>query len=45
MHYETGWISDLHLDTRGCDALSLLYFLRQTDFEQRYLVDDIEPVC
>jgi hypothetical protein len=44
MHYKTVWISDLNLGTRGCDAPGLLAFLRQTDFERRYLVDEIEAV-
>lgn len=44
MHYKTVWISDLHLGIRGCDAPGLLAFLRQTDFERRYLVDEIEAV-
>ncbi|HUJ11188.1 MAG TPA: UDP-2,3-diacylglucosamine diphosphatase [Verrucomicrobiae bacterium] len=44
MHYKTVWISDLHLGTRGCDALGLLDFLRQTDFENLYLVGDVVDI-
>jgi hypothetical protein len=34
----------MYLGTRGCDALGLPDFLRQTDLERRCLVDDLEPV-
>ncbi len=44
VHYKIVWISDLHLDTRGCDAPGLLDFPRQTDFERHYLVDELELV-
>jgi UDP-2,3-diacylglucosamine pyrophosphatase LpxH len=44
MHYKTVWMSDLHLGTRGCDALGLLDFLRQTDFEKLYLVGDVVDI-
>jgi len=39
--YRTAWISDLHLGTRGCNAESLLYFLRAYDFDTLYLVGDL----
>jgi UDP-2,3-diacylglucosamine pyrophosphatase LpxH len=41
MEYRTIWISDLHLGTRGCDALGLLDFLRQNECNQLYLVGDV----
>ena len=44
MHYKTVWMSDLHLGTPGCDALGLLDFLRQTDFENLYLVGDVVDI-
>ena len=44
MHYKTVWISDLHLGTGGCDASGLLDFLRQTDFENLYLVGDVVDI-
>lgn len=40
-HYRTGWISDVHLGTRGCRAEVLLEFLRETDFETLYVVGDL----
>lgn len=40
-HYRTGWISDVHLGTRGCRAEALLEFLRDTDFETLYVVGDL----
>jgi len=40
-HYRTGWISDVHLGTRGSSAAALLDFLRETDFEVLYLVGDL----
>src|SRR5436189_821513 len=39
--YRTGWISDMHLGTRGCNATALLDFLRENDFETLYLVGDL----
>jgi len=39
--YRTGWISDVHLGTRGCRAEALLEFLRDTDFETLYIVGDL----
>ncbi len=40
-HYRTGWISDVHLGTRGCKAAALLDFLKDHDFETLYLVGDL----
>src|SRR5947209_13094023 len=40
-HYRTGWISDMHLGTRGCNATALLDFLRENDFETLYIVGDL----
>ena len=40
-HYRTGWISDVHLGTRGSKAAALLEFLRVTEFETLYLVGDL----
>ncbi len=40
-HYRTGWISDVHLGTRGCKAGALLEFLRETEFDTLYLVGDL----
>jgi UDP-2,3-diacylglucosamine pyrophosphatase LpxH len=31
--YRTGWISDVHLGTRGSRADALLHFLRTHEFE------------
>jgi UDP-2,3-diacylglucosamine pyrophosphatase LpxH len=39
--YRTGWISDAHLGTRGCNAPALLDFLRENDFETLYIVGDL----
>jgi len=39
--YRTGWISDAHLGTRGCNAAGLLDFLRANDFETLYIVGDL----
>jgi UDP-2,3-diacylglucosamine pyrophosphatase LpxH len=39
--YRTGWISDAHLGTRGCNAAALLDFLRENDFETLYVVGDL----
>jgi len=39
--YRTGWISDTHLGTRGCNATALLDFLRENDFETLYVVGDL----
>ena len=40
-YYRTGWISDVHLGTRGSNAAALLAFLRDTEFETLYLVGDL----
>ena len=40
-YYRTGWISDVHLGTRGSKALALLDFLRDTEFETLYIVGDL----
>ncbi len=42
--YRTGFISDVHLGTRGSDAEALLGFLRENEFETLYLVGDIIDV-
>ena len=39
--YRTGWISDAHLGTRGCNAPALLDFLRENDFDTLYVVGDL----
>jgi len=39
--YRTGWISDVHLGTRGSKVDALLEFLRDTEFETLYLVGDL----
>jgi UDP-2,3-diacylglucosamine pyrophosphatase LpxH len=41
MRYRTLFISDLHLGTRGCQAVKLLEFLSQNDAATIYLVGDI----
>lgn len=40
-HYRTGFISDIHLGTRGSDAGSVLRFLKEHEFDTLYLVGDI----
>lgn len=40
-NYRTGWISDVHLGTRGCQAEQLLDFLRDHEFETLYVVGDL----
>jgi len=42
--YRTGWISDVHLGTRGCNAEALLDFLRHHEFETLYVVGDLIDV-
>lgn len=42
--YRTGWISDVHLGTRGSRAADLLEFLKETEFETLYLVGDLVDV-
>ncbi len=39
--FRTVWISDLHLGTRGCNAVLLLDFLRGIECDTLYLVGDI----
>ena len=39
--YETVWISDVHLGTRGCNAEMLVDFLRSIECRTLYLVGDI----
>ncbi|MFM8831113.1 MAG: UDP-2,3-diacylglucosamine diphosphatase [Spartobacteria bacterium] len=41
MRYRTGWISDVHLGTRGSKAGVLLDFLKDAEFETLYLVGDL----
>jgi UDP-2,3-diacylglucosamine pyrophosphatase LpxH len=43
-YYRTGWISDVHLGTRGSNAAALLEFLRDAEFETLYLVGDLIDV-
>jgi len=40
-HFRTGWISDVHLGTRGSKAGALLQFLKDAEFETLYLVGDL----
>jgi UDP-2,3-diacylglucosamine pyrophosphatase LpxH len=42
--FRTGWISDVHLGTRGCNAGALLDFLRDYDFDTLYVVGDLIDV-
>ncbi len=42
--YRTGWISDVHLGTRGSKAAALLAFLRTYEFETLYVVGDLIDV-
>lgn len=39
--YRTGWVSDLHLGTRGSKAAAFLDFIKEHEFETLYLVGDI----
>jgi len=39
--FRTGWISDVHLGTKGSNAGALLDFLRDYDFETLYIVGDL----
>lgn len=41
LHFRSIWISDFHLGTKGCQAQSLLDFLRHTKSDYLYLVGDI----
>lgn len=43
-HYRTGWISDVHLGTRGSQAEALLDFLRDHEFDTLYIVGDLIDV-
>lgn len=43
-HYRTGWISDVHLGTRGAQADALLAFLKDNEFETLYVVGDLIDV-
>jgi len=43
-HYRTGWISDVHLGTRGSQADALLHFLKSHEFETLYVVGDLIDV-
>jgi UDP-2,3-diacylglucosamine pyrophosphatase LpxH len=43
-HYRTGWISDVHLGTRGSQADALLHFLKTHEFETLYVVGDLIDV-
>lgn len=40
-HYRTIWLSDIHLGSKGCQAESLLDFLKHTESEYLILVGDI----
>lgn len=40
-NYRAGWVSDIHLGTRGSKALHFLDFLKSNEFETLYLVGDI----
>lgn len=40
-YYRTGWISDVHLGTRGANARALLDFLRKSECETLYIVGDL----
>ena len=42
--YRTGWISDVHLGTRGSQAEALLHFLKPHEFETLYVVGDLIDV-
>jgi UDP-2,3-diacylglucosamine pyrophosphatase LpxH len=42
--YRSGWISDAHLGTRGCNAAALLDFLRENDFDTLYIVGDLVDI-
>jgi UDP-2,3-diacylglucosamine pyrophosphatase LpxH len=39
--HRAGWISDVHLGSRGSQAAALLEFLRDHEFETLYLVGDL----
>ncbi|MFO1152465.1 MAG: UDP-2,3-diacylglucosamine diphosphatase [Rhodospirillales bacterium] len=44
LQFRSIWISDVHLGTRGCNAIRLLDFLRSTESQYLYLVGDIVDV-
>ncbi|MDE1170751.1 MAG: UDP-2,3-diacylglucosamine diphosphatase [Verrucomicrobium sp.] len=44
MKWRTGFISDLHLGTPGCQAGAILEFLRDHDFDTLFLVGDIVDI-
>lgn len=39
--YRTAWISDIHLGTRGSNAIAFLTFLKENEFETLYIVGDL----
>ncbi len=39
--YRAAWISDVHLGTRGSNAVALLAFLKAHEFETLYIVGDL----
>src|ERR1700722_14029899 len=41
LSFRSIWISDIHLGTRGCQAETLLDFLKHTQSDYLYLVGDI----
>ena len=43
-HLRTGWISDVHLGSRGSQAETLLRFLREHEFQTLYVVGDLIDV-
>ncbi len=43
-YFRTGWISDVHLGTRGSQSDALLNFLKKHEFETLYLVGDLIDV-
>ena len=42
--FRTGWISDVHLGSRGSQAEALLHFLREYEFDILYIVGDFIDV-
>ena len=42
--FRTGWISDIHLGSKGSKADALLVFLREYEFEKLYIVGDFIDV-
>jgi UDP-2,3-diacylglucosamine pyrophosphatase LpxH len=42
--FRTGWISDVHLGSKGSKADALLRFLREYEFEKLYIVGDFIDV-